>query len=155
MPRLLVFVACERLLINELDQSTSLIGIIDTVTIEVPDSVEISPDTFAPQRWYIFTRWLKDISDAEDFKTYEQEVIIRSPQGDVSNTSITQFEMKDKLHQVYVVVNGLPIGQEGEYVIELSLRKADQDQEWKKVTTYPVTVKHIQQTLAEENTDKE
>lgn len=155
MPRLLVFVACERLLINELDQSTSLIGIIDTVTIEVPDSVEISPDTFAPQRWYIFTRWLKDISDAEDVKTYEQEVIIRSPQGDVSNTSITQFEMKDKLHQVYVVVNGLPIGQEGEYVIELSLRKADQDQEWKKVATYPVTVKHIQQTLAEENTDKE
>ncbi|HEY0602529.1 MAG TPA: hypothetical protein VGD58_06445 [Herpetosiphonaceae bacterium] len=155
MPRLLVFVACERLLINELDQSTSLIGIIDTVTIEVPASVEISPDTFAPQRWYIFTRWLEDILDAEGPAAYEQEVVIRSPQGDVSNTSVIQFVMKDKLHQVYVAVNGLPIGQEGEHVIELSLRKADQDREWEKVATYPVIVKHVQQPLTEENTTQE
>ena len=62
MPRLVVFAACDRILIEE-SGIASLISIIDEFTLTIKGDTKIGRDAVGPTQWAIYTKWEKTSGD--------------------------------------------------------------------------------------------
>ncbi len=140
MPQLRIFAPCQQILVNVTDQSASLIGLMDTLKVSVPAGQDIAADTSIPIRWHTFTLW--HMQEADVGKSFEQRTILFLPNGEEA-VSITQtFQMATRAHRVVGVIDGFPVGHEGQYVVKLLLREEGSDADWREIDEYPVLVAH-------------
>src|SRR6266536_5914459 len=79
MPKLLVFAACEKVLIDQ-QNNVSLISVLQEAKVGMPDSAKekLTPGAkvMAAMKWDALTLWVKT-----DDKPYEQRVALFDPSG--------------------------------------------------------------------------
>ena len=139
MPELLIFAPCEKVLISGAeagDNSSTLVSILDSLVVkeDIPD------DAVMPMKWDIFALWTRTDKDAG--VTYEQICQVVLPSGKRSVESALEFAFTKRNQRNTVHIVGLPIGEAGEYALEIYLQKKGQPKTRKKYGSYPLVVEH-------------
>lgn len=147
MPKLLLFAACERVIIDLRENTASLIGLVETINIEIPLSIQeqIPAEVRLPINWDILALWQK-LPDESD-KKFEQQILLINPGGEsvLAATSPVNFE-PDKIRQRNITrVMGFPVVPPGEYMLKLLVRGEGQEEAWGEVAIYPVLVSRSEQ----------
>lgn len=144
MLRLLIFAPCEKVIIAEGGQSSS-IGIIETVRITVGGD-PLPANALIPFKWSFLTLWHRD-EDVEEPIQYQEQIRLLRPDGtDAGITVDAQFEVNNQFRNFrqHGEVPVLPAGIEGQYLLKLFLRKFGEE-EWQESGAFPIVIEHIRQ----------
>lgn len=141
MPKLLVFVPCDKVLVSKLDNTTSIISIIEGFDFQVPDGVVLPEGSSVPMNWQVLAFWEK-IGDEAD-KKFEQLIEIVPPGGkhNMNIISPIDFEPEPKRFRLVSMVQGFPLTHEGTCVLKLSLREVGTEA-WRQVADYSIYINH-------------
>ncbi len=137
MPKLKLFLSCERAITNSEDNSVSLITVIDGITIPKPSD----SNSVVAVRWDTVATWEKDEQDAD--KAFEQRTCLVLPDGTETNSAIIKFIVKDTIHRNTVHVFGFPVAQAGIYKLKLYLRE-EGNENWNEISEYQILVTHLE-----------
>ena len=143
MPKLLVFAACERVIIDQ-DNNVSLMNLVTEMTTEVPEQSEREADKLAVAalRWAIFALWAKDPQD--EGKTFEQRVILLDPSGAPSGIEgATPFAFPEGKRFMRNTVNvlGFPFKSAGTYRVQLWMRQEGGVPAAEPIAEFPINMK--------------
>ena len=154
MPRLVLFAACEKAILESDGLSLSVIGVFTGLTVELPESGidHVPNNAVAVRNWSIATAWVQTPDDGD--KTFEQKIAIVAPDGSQVAGGQIAFRMTHRNHNNVVRNQGFPVGQTGEYQIELSLREAGEANEWQVVTRFPIQLARHRRQPEEEGKEQ-
>jgi hypothetical protein len=141
MLRLLIFAPCEKAIVAEKGQS-STVGIIEM--IRVTPKKEMPVDALIPFRWDLFILWNRE-QDVEQPVQYQAEVkIFRPDETETGVSVIADFEVSNEFKNFRTIAQFpvFPAGMEGIYVLKLYLKKVT-DEEWIERGVFPVQVEHL------------
>lgn len=138
MPRLLAFLPCEKILVDD-KGNASLIVLMQNVGVQVGKE-GIPKNAVAPREWNVFTLWQQ--SAQEDVaKTFRQVIQLVLPDGTEFAKSGVEFKMEEgKLHQNRITVEGMPVGQVGQLTVNMWLE--EQTVKWTEVYSHPLKISH-------------
>lgn len=137
MPKLLLFVPCERVIVEQGSGVFSLISILQEITTTLVTTDAVPENAMAPNTWHILTVWLRDAADPS--QRFEQRVRMENPNGNVVFDFRSDFEMTKDHHRTTGTIHAFPVGLSGQYWLRLSIRQAGQEA-WPDVANYPITV---------------
>ncbi len=125
MVKLRIFVACERVLIDQQQNGiASLIALFDKLTMTlVKGAAEIPANAVAPKEWAIFSKWDTEPEDAgKEFTICTQ--ILYPDQSQFGELGKTPLKIEaNKKGQAIVKILGFPLGQEGFYTVRTWLEE--------------------------------
>lgn len=139
MPRPVLFVPCERVIVNAKDQTLSLITVLENVQFYT-DADEVPSDAVMDVTWSAVTIWLRD--DADQAQRFEQRLHVIAPDGRISTDAVMTFDLtaQPRIRNI-VEVSGFPVAPPGIFILRLSLREAGKaDDDWQHITDYPLPV---------------
>ena len=139
MPKLIYFLACERVLVNEESPTPSLISIFDRVSAPTPPKDVSNPQAGMP--WVLISNWKKLPED--EGKVYEQRTLLMNPEGISSLETIIQFTIPSPTHRNTVRIFGFPLTPVGEYHAQLFIRDVG-TVDWKQVGEYSIDLNYIE-----------
>jgi hypothetical protein len=140
MPRLVMFAACEKVIIGQGDNNVSLISILHSLQLNsLSDAPSIPKNAAMPLNWAIFTMWQKESKDENI--SYSQRVSLVSPKGKTLLDSVTSFQLEKDFHRVTNTIIGLPVGEDGPHSLKLSLSRTDSDV-WNDISSFPMIITH-------------
>jgi hypothetical protein len=138
MPKLLFFAPCLQVLVSPQNPALlSLISVIDHVDVAVQVGIRPPADAVVPQSWAVVAAWSLDAEEVG--KVFEQRLQVLQPNGNHVLESHLTFAPATRSHKTLTHFPVMPIGQEGEQTLRVSIRAAG-TKNWKSVGTYPVTV---------------
>jgi hypothetical protein len=120
MPVLNVLCTCERVIIDA-KGIPSLISLFQRMDLQLTDT-PFPEDAVAPARWVVFSMW--QLSPEEVGREFIQHTKIIRPNGVVMHEATQPFRVQSDsdLHiRTYMELNGMFIGQEGFYRIQVWL----------------------------------
>lgn len=139
MPRLLLFVPCERVIVGQGDASASLIIILHELQIHTG----VAPQNLLQLHHFsVFSQWYKLPED--EGKTFEQRIALTLGSENPVVENVTTFKMTARMHRATVYIPRFPVLKSGEYSLTLSLREQSQAQ-WQAVGVYPINVTQVPQ----------
>jgi hypothetical protein len=130
MPNLILFAACENLIISR-ENKVSLISLLENINIGLPPNQVIPPNASLPFNWFALTVWEKIPSDAN--KEFETQV-----EAGPLKSNIARFRIPTPLHRVAAQIVGFPI-QLGQMRLKAYLREVGSS-DWAVVGQYPLNV---------------
>lgn len=139
MPNLLLFAPCQKVIINGQDNTVSLIGLLENVTVSVEDG-SVSENAVAPSPWDVIVIWERLPEDMGIL--YDQRIQLLLADGNESLESVVQFEMAERTIRNMLNIRGFPIGQAGSCALRLSIREANTGEDWRVLAGYPITVSY-------------
>jgi len=143
MPRLSLFVVCEKLLFDQDSRTASLIGVMEKLRVEIPADFEGSMESaIIPMQAIVFVLWKRDATDSAE--EYQHVVRVYDPMGEVANSSgIIDFVIPKDSDGVKhgVKMETFPVGHEGFYSIRIAVREKGASN-WTECGNYPLLVKH-------------
>lgn len=141
MPTLMLFAPAEKVLIDQQENSVSLIGIMSGVKVQLVKPDEAVPeDAAVPMRWSVLTVWKREPSD--EGKTYEQGLQMFAPDGTLAfELTSPSFAMTAPHHRVRLDIMGFKIAVPGTYRLQVNLRET-QSPTWIKKSDYELLVEH-------------
>ena len=136
MPKLLMFVPCDRVIVDN-EGVISLISLIEKVQLAIPANIEIPDKATLPHRWTIVSIWRRDPDDIQ--QAYEQQVEIFGEDGRalIVTSGVTAVEFSMPLHRSFFHLTQMPMT-EGNLVLAISLRKTGE--EWQRIAEFPLDV---------------
>lgn len=138
MPKLLLLAACEQVIID-LNNTVSLLKLIQEVTAQVPAGMTPPLNAASPMQWRVVAIFEQEAGDQD--KRFEQYTALVSSSGDsLFQTPISLFEMKAEQHRITTEVNGIPVGRVGKHQVKCFLREKGTVQ-WKECGSYPLRIK--------------
>jgi len=140
MPKLLIFAACEKVIIAEDDKSVSLISLLNGLSVAIAPGTQIPANAQIPLRWSVVTLWQREPRD--EGKSYEQRAQLILPNSEISFSIPAEFQLSKPLQRNVVKVTGFPVSQAGQCVLKLSLREAGSDNQWREIADYPIQIEH-------------
>lgn len=89
-----------------------------------------------PLRWAVFAMWKSEPGD--ESKEFEQAVIVKSPTGRMGSTSVLTFKLDKAVHRSITHMDAVPIGEKGEWAIELYLAEKGAPRSARPIAIYPM-----------------
>ena len=139
MPKLLLFLPSQKTVLDQRDNSFTLISTIETITAQITEG-DMPANAALPLSWEISTVWYQIPEDQG--KTFEQRVQLIGPDGAALLEVQAVFQMGFRTQRNLGVVPGFPVGQSGEHQLRLSLREANSLENWTTVAEYPILISH-------------
>jgi hypothetical protein len=139
MPKLLAFLPCETVIIAQ-NNTTSLITVLEQLTIAIPPDVEIPPDAQLPKSWHVYSLWQRLPED--EGKKFEQRFSLITPEGKETAQGILPIEFAPGIYNFRNIFNilGFPLVDAGMCRLKLSLREVGGNEEWHEVAEYSLNV---------------
>jgi hypothetical protein len=145
MARLLLLAPCEKAIID-LDNTVSLMRLVEEVTVQVPAGVTPLPNAGIPMQWSIVAVFEQEPGDQN--KTFEQYTAFVSSSNDILFQSpIAAFELKTDKHRITTQVNGMPVGRVGKHHIKCYIRERGKTV-WTERGSYPIQIKWASSLIA-------
>jgi hypothetical protein len=154
MPQLLVFAVCEVSTVDQENGGTSLINLFTGINLtrkevesrvqEAESENEGSEEAIvgAPIRWSAVAMWRALPED--EGQVFEQKIEIIDPKGRSTGGAIGAFQLKVGKSQVNRSAgDSLPVGESGECIIRLSLRKVADIEDFKQIADWIISVNHL------------
>ena len=120
MPKLLVFTACEKIIIDD-NSNPSLIMLLHAVTVtpSAPTAKDIPKNAVTPREWAIYASWERE--EGDENKSYAQWLQILWPDGNEFERQALPFTFTKRYQQNRINIKGFPIGQPGLLTVNLWL----------------------------------
>lgn len=148
MPKLLLLAACEQAIID-LNNTVSLMKLIDEITVQVPAGVALLPNAGIPMQWAIVAIFEQEPGDQD--KKFEHYTGFISSSGDTFFQSpISLFELKTDQHRITTQVNGMPVGSVGKHHVKCYIREKGTTH-WTECGSYPIKTKWATSLIATPN----
>ena len=141
MPRLQLFAPCERALIDQGSGATSLVTVLQTLTIPEPP-VNTPSNAIAIQRWSAVSMWM--MSEGDETKRFQQLVTLVNPTGAPVFRTQADFGFPKAFHRIVATIHGFPLQPPGEYHLELALREFGAA-DWTLVSSYSLFLRYTSQ----------
>jgi len=141
MPQLLVFLPCEKVLISggeTGDGTTTVVTILQSISVSIPK--DSGPHLAAPMTWHIFVLWKTPIEDRG--VAFEQNIDLLAPSGEAVMRFKTDFTASTEFQRTTTKVIGLPVSEEGNYILHLQLVRADDPDLILTDAKYPLLIQH-------------
>jgi hypothetical protein len=139
MPRLVIFAACEKAIIDQSTNVASLMSLLQEINVEVPPGESVPSDAKIPMTWSI-AAILKALPEDRN-KRFEQRSVMTNDNGQtLLETPIVAFDMAADFHRILSQIHGMYIGSAGTYEIKCLLRETGTS-EWNEVARYPIVIK--------------
>ena len=135
MPKLLCFLPCEKVIIDQNANTISMINVLEGISVPKAPT----PDAGVLLTWSIVSVWEQTEGDAR--KTYEQRTYLLLPDGKEKVDLITRFQFAQKRHRLIGTINGFPVPLAGDYILKLFLRELGSEQ-WIPIADYTLPVEH-------------
>jgi hypothetical protein len=124
VPRLMMFAACEKVIIATEDNSGSVISILQGFDIPAPPEIKAdAPPLVLPLVWYVFTLW--EAPNDGPFQ-YTQRIQFHDPDGLVLFSSevpiINPPDVGKRFHRAVLKRHGFLFRGAGDYMLRLSLK---------------------------------
>ena len=140
MSEILLFAPFRKSIVDQIDDSLSLIELMHFVVMPHMDSQPLPSDAVRDDfTWSVVSVWKCEPGD--DDKKFQQRFQIILPDGQVNAESIMDFQVGKLPYRIRLRANGFPVGKPGECWLVLSLRELGH-QEWKEMAPYPIEVMH-------------
>jgi hypothetical protein len=136
MPRLLLFVPCEKALIEARNNTLSLISVLSEVRFQRAANEDIPLNAAVPLQWMVVSVWERNADDQTN--DFQQLVQLHSPSNRLllENRSSWRFG-NQRFHRVLSQLLAFPIGETGNLTLSISLRSTSSN-DWTKVESYPL-----------------
>jgi hypothetical protein len=149
--KLLAFVACEKVIIAKEDNNTSLITVLTELNgqYELAPGAERSKNDVFPFNWAIFAMW--KFEPAEIGKTFIHMFKLRAPSGSDlrdHNRTPVEFVADKPVHRLVAKVPMVPIGESGEWSIDLFVAEKGTPLPTEPVATYPIMIHFTEAKLS-------
>lgn len=146
MLKLLVFAPCERVIVNQDDNNSSLIVILETVNITLPLGTQVPGDALIPFRWTVYALWRFEPEAPGVGAQFEQRSVLVSRDGQsyFDNTLPFTIPADGRNHRTTVQLPGFPVLPAGDALLKLSIREAREGVDWRDVADFPIRVNRIQ-----------
>lgn len=145
MPKLLLLAACQKAILDQAENTLSIISLIETLTVDSPRDQE-GREVVAVLPISVVSLWLREPED--EGKSFEGSLQILSPDGRQIGGGTTPFRMSHRGHRLIATLDSFPVRQEGEYRIVQRIREAGDKEEWQSVGEYPILVQHREKPTA-------
>ncbi len=146
MPKLLLFAPCEKVIVNQEDNTTSLITLLEAlnVSLKAGDEAKIPEDANLPLSWHVLALW--QIEPSDEGKQWEQRVLLDVPKG-IEIVQAIRFEPGKTNWRNVIHILGLPIFPlltVSSCLLKLFLRESGdgESQPWQLVSEYPLIILH-------------
>jgi hypothetical protein len=140
-PRLLLFVPCDRVIIDQESQGFSLISVFQNIRMLPPP--ENAPDTYAvPLQWHVVTMLYQESDDDTDMQ-FEMFCDLVGPDDKVQIAMVTrvEFTRQKRTFRNIARVGGFPVSRGGgRYWLNLSIQRPGSNEERYAVARYPITI---------------
>ena len=142
MPELVLFVACEKVIISDQKQ-LSIIAVIQEITLDMPNHAELPANAAAPIDWYAVAQF--DMS--RDTQKWEQRFVLFDPEGSLALESpIAEIALDPPTQRFLTRFPIMPIAKLGRYSLKLLSRKKrtgeqEREPEWNETAAYAITVR--------------
>ncbi len=131
-----MFAPCEKVLIDQRDNNSSVISIFQELRVEIP-LAELPEGTAIPMKWDVFTLWLREAAD--EGKKFEQICELLTPDGKKAVGGSILFEMMKTMQRNVMTLMGFPlVPSGGQYLLRLSLKEVGEDKERRDLATFPI-----------------
>jgi hypothetical protein len=119
----LLFATVCNLVLNDPEWGHSLIGVFDTIKIQVPAEAEFPPNALLPREWAVFSKWQLETEETE--RNYALICEITLPDGTpFGKYNLTAPKPTENQTIAFIVrSSGLPMGQNGRIRIALHLEE--------------------------------
>lgn len=140
MPKVLLFAACEKVIIDQETNVISLLSLVQDINVQTPPGVTSPPpNAIVPMQWSIVTIFLAEATDGG--KKFEQRAVLFSPaDAPVMQSAVALFEMTKQQHRIVSQVVGMPVGSSGTLFLRCFLREQGTNN-WDHVgVDYPINI---------------
>lgn len=146
MLKLLVFAPCEKVIVSQDENNSSLIVILETVNITLPVGAEVPENALIPFRWTIYALWRFEPEAAGVGSQFEQRCVLLSVDGQSHFENVLPFTIPadSRNHRTTIQLPGFPVLSAGDAILRLSVREAHEGIEWRDVADFPIRVNRIQ-----------
>lgn len=147
MPKLLVFAPCERVITDETTHTTSLIVLIETITLAIPrvEQDKIPKDANIPINWQVLALWQAESQDQG--KQLEMRFVAYLPTGEeiggIAGSMPIRFEPGKPNFRAVITISGLPIYhllQVDRCMLKLFFREVGATNEWNFAADFPIVI---------------
>ena len=151
MPKLLVFVPCEKVIISQDENNPTLVAILQQVGghYESPDNPPsgVMENFMIPMRWNVFSLWRREPSDFE--QTFVQVFRIKGANGDTVVEAATEFRMEKATQRITAQLPGIAVnGGSGTWQLELFVHEKGAQLPEEPVGCYPLDVNFVEKLKA-------
>jgi hypothetical protein len=110
MPKLLIFAPCEKVLVDELTHTVTLIGVLQEIHYKLPPGTAApQPNSLLPLNWQIISLWQEE-DPADAGVEFEQRVVLENSAGQVLFANEVKWRFTRPSQRMVANVPGLPIG---------------------------------------------
>jgi hypothetical protein len=125
MPKLYVFVTCEKVIVGQ-DGKASLIDLFNELTTFISEDrlTSVPANAVTPKEWAVFTSWEREPQD--DGKKYIQEIQVLNPDGTPFGETLSvpfTMPLEKTHHQIVSTFQGFPIGVQGMHSVRMLVKK--------------------------------
>jgi hypothetical protein len=142
MPRLLLFAACEKVIIDQQTNVLSLMSLLQDINVQIPPGAPLPPsNAIIPMQWTTVSIFLPESEDSG--KQFEQRVtLVSSSNVQLLQSPAAPFALTGP-HRIISQVNGMPIGNAGLLTLKCHLREQGANV-WQEIGDgYPINVKWL------------
>ena len=140
MPRLLLFVACEKVIVDQRTNMISLMSLLQDVNVQIPPGTPFPPsNAIIPMQWTIVSIFLAEPGDSG--KQFEQRsALVNSNNVTLVHTPVAPFALTEQ-YRVTSQINGMPVGNAGRLNVKCYLREKGTNA-WQEIGEgYPINIK--------------
>lgn len=141
MPKLLAYLPCEKVVVEDESKNVSVLSILETVTVSLPSgSGAPGGNASVPMAWAIFTLWQKEQGETGEF---ESKSVLASPGGEpLLETPVSKLEFgTNGRQQVINRMSSFPVGTPGDCRLKLMV-KTSRDARFRELTHVVVALRH-------------
>jgi hypothetical protein len=141
MPKLLAYLPCEKVVIEDESKNVSVLSILETVTVTMPQGAP-APGEHASIRmpWAIFALWQRDRDESGEF---ESKSALVSPGGELLvETPVAKLSFgANTRQQVVNRMTGFPIWTPGACQLRLMV-KTSRDADFRELANVVIVLRH-------------
>lgn len=141
MPKLLAYLPCEKVVVEDESKNVSVLSILETVTVSLPaGSPAPGANASIPMSWSIFTLWQKEQGETGEF---ESKSVLAAPDGEpLLETPVSRLEFgATGRQQVINRMSSFPVGVPGPCRLKLMV-KTSRDARFRELTHVVVALRH-------------
>jgi len=141
MPKLLAYLPCEKVVVEDESKNVSVLSILETVTVSLPGGAPAPREKASiPMAWAIFTLWQKEKGESGEF---ESKSVLASPAGEpLVETPVSKLEFgPNGRQQVINRMSSFPVGTPGPCQLRLMV-KTSRDARFRELTHVVIALQH-------------
>ena len=142
----LVFLPCERVIVSQDENTSSLIVVLETVNIPIPINAEVPANALVPFRWTIYALWRFEPETEGVGAQFEQRTVLVSTDGQLYFENTLPFTVAADVrnHRTTVLVPGFPLLAAGNALLKLAVREVREGVEFREAAEFPIRINRIQ-----------